>query len=162
MKLTIYTSTDKADEGPSVDEEPAAWAPLPSGGDRRIRLGITAVATDQTSELGLWTVGLELSAGEAEALGERLLIMAADISGDDGEDGNADGHITVTRVHIPAMSTTGFGYGFDEDGTPVVIVGDHRPMRSIGAALTIEHEVRVDDADIIVRGQAATDMQAGW
>ena len=40
--------------------------------------------------------------------------------------------VTVTRVNIPAMSTTGFGWGTNEQGQTVQFVGDHRPLRDIG------------------------------
>ena len=40
--------------------------------------------------------------------------------------------LTVYRVSIPAMSTIGYGYGKDENGSSYRFVGDHRPMRHLG------------------------------
>ena len=45
------------------------------------------------------------------------------------------GTIVVHRVHIPPLSTIGYGWGIDEDGDEVQFVGDHRPMRNIGEAV---------------------------
>ena len=61
--------------------------------------------------------------------------------------------VTVYHVSIPAMNSTGFGYGLNADsGEKVCFVGDHRPMRDLGEALdscaeTIE--VDVEDWQII-------------
>lgn len=43
--------------------------------------------------------------------------------------------VTVLHVNIPAMSTIGYGEGFDAEGRVVSFVGDHRPMRYIGEAI---------------------------
>lgn len=46
--------------------------------------------------------------------------------------------VQVTRVHIPAMSTIGYGYGTDVDtGAEVEFVGDHRPMRELGQLVAL-------------------------
>ena len=45
--------------------------------------------------------------------------------------------VAVNRVHIPAWSTVGYGYGQTEDGRPVEFIGDHRPMRHLGEALSL-------------------------
>lgn len=43
--------------------------------------------------------------------------------------------VYVTFVHVPAMSTLGYGKGYTDDDQEVAFVGDHRPMRDIGRAL---------------------------
>ena len=43
--------------------------------------------------------------------------------------------IQVQRVRIPAMSTIGYGEGFDQGERRVQFVGDHRPMRELGRVL---------------------------
>ncbi len=43
--------------------------------------------------------------------------------------------VTVERINIPPMSTTGYGWGRDEDGNTISFFGDHRPMRDIGEAI---------------------------
>ena len=46
--------------------------------------------------------------------------------------------VSVMSIHIPAMSTLGYGEGIlvDESGSyHVRFAGDHRPMRDIGEAL---------------------------
>jgi hypothetical protein len=40
--------------------------------------------------------------------------------------------IQVYHVHIPALSTVGYGEGYDQEGRPVTFLGDHRPMRDLG------------------------------
>ncbi len=55
--------------------------------------------------------------------------------------------IAVTKVSVPAMSTIGYGSGVDEDGRRVRFVGDHRPLRDLGEALTVARDpilVRVE------------------
>lgn len=71
--------------------------------------------------------------------------------------------VEVTRVHIPGWSTLGFGYGLAEDGTPVVIVGDHGAMRGIGMAIEDGGDaVMVEDPPVIAVGPAAEDMVSKW
>ncbi len=48
--------------------------------------------------------------------------------------------LTVYRVTIPAWSTIGFGYGTNEAGEQGMFVGDHRPLRSLGEALSRTEE----------------------
>ncbi len=58
--------------------------------------------------------------------------------------------VTIKRIHIPAWSTIGYGYGTDENGKDVTFVGDHRPMRDLGAAMqrTTSHDpIEVDLED---------------
>jgi hypothetical protein len=61
--------------------------------------------------------------------------------------------VIIYHVSIPAMSTVGFGYGFDAaSGDEVHFVGDHRAMRGLGEALhsgaeTVE--VNVEDWQMI-------------
>jgi hypothetical protein len=43
--------------------------------------------------------------------------------------------IQVYHVHIPAMSTVGYGEGYDHEDRPVTFLGDHRPMRDLGHAV---------------------------
>ncbi len=43
--------------------------------------------------------------------------------------------LTVFRVNIPAMSTIGYGYGKDENGSSYRFVGDQRPMGHLGEAV---------------------------
>jgi ribonuclease BN (tRNA processing enzyme) len=44
--------------------------------------------------------------------------------------------VQVQRVSIPAWSTVGYGQGLDEADRQVTFVGDHRPMRDLGRALS--------------------------
>ncbi len=43
--------------------------------------------------------------------------------------------IQVIALEIPAMSTIGYGLGWDEEGEAVQFVGDHRPIRHLGEAV---------------------------
>ena len=43
--------------------------------------------------------------------------------------------VQVQRVHIPALSTVGYGEGLDPQDRRVTFLGDHRPMRELGRAL---------------------------
>jgi len=47
--------------------------------------------------------------------------------------------VRVYRVHVPAMSTIGYGWGKTVDGTVIEFAGDHRPMRELGEALVLAH-----------------------
>lgn len=47
--------------------------------------------------------------------------------------------VRVYRVHVPAMSTIGYGWGKTEDGSVVEFAGDHRPMRELGEALSLSN-----------------------
>ena len=75
--------------------------------------------------------------------------------------------IEVVKVHIPAMSTIGYGYGFvDDEGGPdegrsAVFVGDHRAIREIGETLA-DGEGVVVDCPVIVIGDAADEMALDW
>lgn len=56
--------------------------------------------------------------------------------------------VKVDHVHIPAMSTIGVAHGTNANGEQVSFVGDHRPMRALGAALEQTQEpIEVDAAD---------------
>ena len=60
--------------------------------------------------------------------------------------------IRVQRVHIPALSTIGYGEGHDPAERRVRFVGDHRPMRELGRALrhvTEPVSVEVEDWQIM-------------
>lgn len=43
--------------------------------------------------------------------------------------------IQVYHVHIPALSTVGYGEGYDPEERPVTFLGDHRPKRDLGRAV---------------------------
>ena len=47
--------------------------------------------------------------------------------------------VRVTRVHIPEMSTIGYGYGTDLNGRPVQFAGDHRPMYNLGEEIVTRY-----------------------
>jgi hypothetical protein len=57
--------------------------------------------------------------------------------------------VQLYRVHIPAMSTLGYGYGYDTaSGAKVSFVGEHRSVRDLGEALRSGGgpvEVKVED-----------------
>lgn len=60
--------------------------------------------------------------------------------------------VYIERVHIPAMSTIGYGYGKTESGQEIEIAGDHRPMRYLGEALAGAGQpipVEVEDWQIV-------------
>lgn len=60
--------------------------------------------------------------------------------------------VWIERVHIPAMSTVGLGYGYTDEGLYVEVVGDHRPMRDLGQALAWNPEpIAVNAPDYAVR-----------
>lgn len=42
--------------------------------------------------------------------------------------------LTVVNVHVPPMSTLGYGIGTDETGKRIHFAGDHRPMRDLAEA----------------------------
>lgn len=59
--------------------------------------------------------------------------------------------LTLEQITIPAGST-GYGVGVDEVGRRVRFVGDHRPLRHLGEALTIARDpilVRVEPWQLI-------------
>jgi len=60
--------------------------------------------------------------------------------------------IRVQRVHIPALSTIGYGEGHDPAERRVRFVGDHRPMRELGRAVSTASEpvyAEVEDWQIV-------------
>lgn len=56
--------------------------------------------------------------------------------------------ITVHAINIPAMSTIGTGYGYDEDGNHVIFAGDHRPLRHLGEHLAFCAEEGLDPPEV--------------
>ncbi len=49
--------------------------------------------------------------------------------------------ICVYSISVPAMSTIGYGYGFEVGtGDEVYFSGDHRAMRDLGNALQLDEE----------------------
>lgn len=75
--------------------------------------------------------------------------------------------IDVVKIHIPGMSTIGYGYGFidDEDGPrdglSAVFIGDHRAMREIGETLA-DGEGVLAEGTVIATGDAADAMAIDW
>lgn len=65
--------------------------------------------------------------------------------------------ILVERIHIPAMSTIGYGHGIDkESGRDVEFIADHRPLRNLGEALRESDEpieAEVEDWQVIRIGE---------
>ncbi len=55
--------------------------------------------------------------------------------------------LAVFRVNIPAMSTVGYGVGWDEEGEVVQFVGDHHPMRHLGEAVAAPRSM--DDLSVV-------------
>lgn len=58
--------------------------------------------------------------------------------------------VTVKRVNIPAFSTVGYGEGTDDQGRTISFIGDHRPLRDIGEAISAArdaHDLPIVDLD---------------
>ena len=70
--------------------------------------------------------------------------------------------VDLTRVHIPALSTIGYGYGQLEDGTSAVIVADQRTMQGIGQAIGEGKPPIVLDAEVVATGEIADDIAEQW
>ena len=70
--------------------------------------------------------------------------------------------VDLTRVHIPALSTIGYGYGQLEDGTSAVIVGDQRAMRGIGQAIGEGKPSIVVYAEVVATGKIADNIAEQW
>ncbi len=54
--------------------------------------------------------------------------------------------VTVFAVSIPAMSTIGYGRGFNDQGNVVDFLGDHRPMYHLGKAVA---QARNDELPVV-------------
>jgi hypothetical protein len=68
--------------------------------------------------------------------------------------------IKVVRVSIPRWSSVGYGWGTNEEtGENVVFLGDHRPMRALGEALSSGEpiSVSIEAAQILGRDVALVD-----
>jgi hypothetical protein len=70
--------------------------------------------------------------------------------------------VGLTRVHIPAMSTVGYGYGQLEDGTSAVIVADQRPMRGVAQTLAEVNPPILVYAEVVATGEIADDIADQW
>ena len=70
--------------------------------------------------------------------------------------------VDLTRVHIPALSTIGYGYGQLEDGTSAVIVADQRAMLGIGQAIGEGKPPIVVYAEVVATGEIADDIAEQW
>ena len=70
--------------------------------------------------------------------------------------------VDLTRVHIPALSSIGYGYGHLEDGTSAVIVADQRTMQGIGQAIGEGKPPIVLDAEVVATGEIADDIAEKW
>jgi hypothetical protein len=52
--------------------------------------------------------------------------------------------IKVTQVRVPRWSSVGYGWGTNElNGEDVVFLGDHRPMRALGEAVSSGEPISV-------------------
>jgi len=70
--------------------------------------------------------------------------------------------VDLTRVHIPALSTLGYGYGQLEDGTSAVIVADQRAMRGFGHVIGEGRPSIVVYAEVVATGEIADDIAEQW
>lgn len=77
------------------------------------------------------------------------------------QSGNAV-RVDLMRVHIPAMSTVGYGYGRLEDGTSAVIVGDQPALSQIGQAIAGRKPPIPIYAEVVATGEVADDIAEQW
>ena len=70
--------------------------------------------------------------------------------------------VDLTRVHIPALSTIGYGYGRLEDGTSAVIIADRREMQGIGRAIGEGKPPIVVFAEVVATGEIADGIAEQW
>ena len=70
--------------------------------------------------------------------------------------------VDLRRVHIPALSTIGYGYGRLEDGTSAVIIADRREMEGIGRAIGEGKPPIVVYAEVVATGEIADDIAEQW
>jgi hypothetical protein len=70
--------------------------------------------------------------------------------------------VDLTRVHIPALSTLGYGYGQLEDGTSAVIIDDQRAMRGFGQMIGEGKPSIVVYAEVVATGEIADDIAEQW
>lgn len=70
--------------------------------------------------------------------------------------------VDLTRVHIPALSTIGYGYGRLEDGTSAVIIADRRALQGIGQAIAVGKPPIVIFAEVVATGEFADDIAEQW
>lgn len=55
--------------------------------------------------------------------------------------------VRVYNISVPATSTTGVGYGTNEEGKRVKFAGEHRAMRDVGRA--IRGAMTIDDLPVV-------------
>ena len=70
--------------------------------------------------------------------------------------------VDLTRVHIPALSSIGYGYGQLEDGTSAVIVADQRAMQGIAQTIGGGKAPIVLFAEVVATGEIADDIAEKW
>ncbi len=70
--------------------------------------------------------------------------------------------VDLTRVHIPALSSIGYGYGQLEDGTSAVIVADQRVMQGIAQMIGEGKPPIVLFAEVVATGEIADDIAEKW
>ena len=70
--------------------------------------------------------------------------------------------VDLRRVHIPALSTIGYGYGQLEDGTSAVIIADRRAMEGIGRAIGEGKPPIVVYAEVVATGEIADGIAEQW
>ena len=70
--------------------------------------------------------------------------------------------VDLRRVHIPALSTIGYGYGRLEDGTSAVIIADRREMEGIGREIGEGKPPIVVYAEVVATGEIADDIAEQW
>ena len=70
--------------------------------------------------------------------------------------------VDLRRVHIPALSTIGYGYGRLEDGTSAVIIADRREMEGIGRAIGEGKPPIVVYAEVVATGEIADGIAEQW
>jgi hypothetical protein len=70
--------------------------------------------------------------------------------------------VDLRRVHIPALSTIGYGYGQLEDGMSAVIIADRREMQGIGRAIGEGKPSIVVYAEVVATGEIADGIAEQW
>ena len=70
--------------------------------------------------------------------------------------------VDLTRVHIPALSSIGYGYGQLEDGTSAVIVADQRVMQGIAQMIGEGKPPIILFAEVVATGEIADDIAEKW
>ena len=70
--------------------------------------------------------------------------------------------VDLRRVHIPPLSTIGYGYGQLEDGTSAVVIADRRAMEGIGREIGEGKPPIVVYAEVVATGEIADDIAEQW